>query len=85
VYVEEDVIHYCVANMPGAVPATSSHALNHATLPFGLALAGKGWRRACSEDAHLAAGLTVHDGAIVHEAVAQGLGLPFVAPASVLA
>jgi alanine dehydrogenase len=84
-YEVDGIVHYCVANMPGAVPRTSPFALNNATLPFTLALAGKGWRRACSEDAHLAAGLTVHDGAIVHEAVAQGLGLPFVAPASVLA
>jgi len=84
-YEVDGIVHYCVANMPGAVPRTSTFALNNATLPFTLALAGKGWRRACSEDEHLAAGLTVHDGAIVHEAVAQGLGLPFVAPASVLA
>jgi alanine dehydrogenase len=83
-YVVDDVVHYCVANMPGAVPRTSTFALNHATLPFTLALARKGWRRACAEDAHLAAGLTVHEGAITHEAVARGLGKPLVAAAEVL-
>jgi alanine dehydrogenase len=76
-YEVDGIVHYCVANMPGAVPRTSTFALNNATLPFTLALAGKGWQRACREDAHLAAGLTVHAGAIVHEAVAQGLGKPW--------
>jgi alanine dehydrogenase len=83
-YVVEGIVHYCVANMPGAVPRTSTFALNNATLPFVLALAGKGWRRACAEDRHLAAGLTVHEGAITHEAVAQGLRKPFVSAASLL-
>ena len=77
VYVEEGVIHYCVTNMPGAVPRTSTFALNNATLPFVLALAGKGWKRACTEDPHLADGLNVVRGALVHEAVARDLGLPF--------
>jgi alanine dehydrogenase len=77
VYVEEGVIHYCVTNMPGAVPRTSTFALNNATLPFVLALAGKGWRRACAEDPHLADGLNVVRGALVYEAVARDLGLPF--------
>ena len=76
-YEVDGIVHYCVANMPGAVPRTSTFALNNATLPFTLALADKGWQRACREDAHLAAGLTVHAGAIVHEAVAQGLGKPW--------
>jgi alanine dehydrogenase len=67
-------VHYCVANMPGAVPRTSTFALNNATLPFILALAAKGWHQACMQDHHLAAGLTVHEGAITHGAVAQGLG-----------
>jgi alanine dehydrogenase len=75
-YVVDGIVHYCVANMPGAVPRTSTFALNNATLPFVLALARKGWRRACADDAHLAAGLTVHEGAITHAAVAQGLSLP---------
>ncbi len=77
VYVEEGVIHYCVTNMPGAVPRTSTFALNNATLPFVLALAGKGWKRACTEDPHLADGLNVVRGALVHQAVARDLGLPF--------
>jgi alanine dehydrogenase len=77
-YVVDGIVHYCVANMPGAVPRTSTFALNHATLPFTLALADKGWRRACADDAHLRAGLTVHDGAITHEAVASGLDKPWV-------
>jgi len=71
-----DVVHYCVANMPGAVARTSTFALNNATLPFALALADKGWRRALREDAHLRNGLNVADGAITHEAVARDLGLP---------
>ncbi|MCS6879182.1 MAG: alanine dehydrogenase [Geminicoccaceae bacterium] len=77
VYVEEGVIHYCVTNMPGAVPRTSTSALNNATLPFVLALAEKGWQRACAEDAHLADGLNVVAGHLVYEAVARDLGLPF--------
>jgi alanine dehydrogenase len=84
-YVVDGIVHYCVANMPGAVPRTSTIALNNATLPFILALAAKGWRRACAEDPHLAAGLTVHAGAITHQAVAQGLGKPLTSAASLLA
>jgi len=84
VYVEEGVIHYCVTNMPGAVPRTSTFALNNATLPFVLALAGKGWKRACQEDPYLAQGLNVVEGALVYEAVARDLGLPFTPPAKVL-
>ncbi|MGH6922834.1 MAG: alanine dehydrogenase [Propylenella sp.] len=74
-YVVDGVIHYCVANMPGSVPVTSSHALNNATLPFGLALAGKGLR-ALLDDPHLRNGLNVHRGQITHPAVAKSLGLP---------
>jgi alanine dehydrogenase len=84
-YVVDGVVHYCVANMPGGVARTSAWALNNATLPFTLALANKGWRRACAEDHHLCAGLNVHEGRITCEAVARSLGLPFVAAASVLA
>jgi alanine dehydrogenase len=76
-YEVDGIVHYCVANMPGAVPRTSTFALNNATLPFILALAGQGWKAACARDRHLAAGLTVHEGAITHEAVAQGLGRSF--------
>jgi alanine dehydrogenase len=79
-YVEEGVIHYCVTNMPGAVARTSTFALNNATLPFTLALAEKGWRRALSEDLHLRAGLNVHAGRITHAAVARDLGLDVLPP-----
>ncbi len=72
-YEVDGIIHYCVANMPGAVPLTSSYALNNATLPFGLALANKGVA-ACEEDPHLAPGLNVHQGKIVNQAVADSLG-----------
>ncbi len=78
-YVVDGVVHYCVANMPGAVPRTSAFALNNATLPFTLALADRGWRAACQADRHLAAGLTVHEGHITHAAVAGDLGLPHAA------
>ncbi|WP_018912038.1 alanine dehydrogenase [Thiomonas sp. FB-6] len=84
-YVECGVVHYCVANMPGAVARSSAHALNNATLPFVLDLAGKGWVRACEEDPHLLAGLNVHRGCITHPAVAQALGLPFVPARQALA
>ena len=67
-------MHYCVANMPGAVARTSTYALNNATLPFGLALAEKGWRRAVKDDVHLRAGLNVAEGKITHAAVAEALG-----------
>ena len=77
VYVTEGVIHYCVTNMPGAVPRTSTFALNNATLPFVLALADKGWKRAVLEDPHLADGLNVCLGKLVYEPVAQDLGLPY--------
>lgn len=71
-YEVDGVIHYCVANMPGAVPLTSSHALNNATLPYGLALAAKGVA-ACDDDPGLMAGLNVRGGRIVNEAVAESL------------
>lgn len=76
-YIDEGIVHYCVANMPGAVPRTSTFALNNATLPFVLQLANQGWKRACQLDTHLRAGLTVHQGDIVHPTVAQALGLPY--------
>ncbi|MCC8935719.1 alanine dehydrogenase [Bradyrhizobium sp. Arg68] len=75
-YEVDGVIHYCVANMPGAVPLTSSQALNNATLPFGLALANKGFS-AVLENPHLRAGLNVHRGRLTYKAVADSLGLPF--------
>jgi alanine dehydrogenase len=75
-YEAEGVIHYCVTNMPGAVAKTSTFALNNATLPFALALANRGWKRALDEDVHLRNGLNVYDGHITHPAVASALGLP---------
>jgi alanine dehydrogenase len=83
VYEVDGVIHYCVANMPGSVPLTSSHALNNATLPFGLALAARGLK-AILEDPHLKNGLNVHRGEITHPAVAKSLGLPFKHPEEVI-
>ena len=73
-YIVDGIVHYCVANMPGAVARTSTYALNNATLPFGLALADKGWRRAVKDDVHLRAGLNVAEGKITHAAVAEALG-----------
>jgi alanine dehydrogenase len=75
-YVVDGVIHYCVTNMPGAVPRTSAFALNNATLPYVHALADKGWERATAEDRGLAAGLNIVRGNVVHPAVARELGLP---------
>lgn len=84
-YIVDDVVHYCVANMPGAVARTSTFALNNATLPFTLALADKGWKKACQEDPHLAAGLNVHEGRITYEAVARDLGYDYLPLDRVLA
>jgi alanine dehydrogenase len=78
-YVVDGVVHYCVANMPGAAPRTSSEALGNATLPFGLALADHGLK-ALERDAHLAKGLNVLKGELTHPAVAEALGKPFVDP-----
>ena len=83
-YVEDGVVHYCVTNMPGAVARTSTFALTNATLPFVLALAGKGWRQAMQDDPHLAEGLNLHDGQVTHVAVAQALGLRHTAVRDVL-
>ncbi len=84
-YVVDGVVHYCVANMPGAVARTSTFALNNATLPFVLALADKGYRRALAEDPHLANGLNVHHGRITCEAVAKAQGLGYVPVGEALA
>ena len=83
-YEVNGIIHYCVANMPGAVPLTSSYALNNATLPFGLALASQGIR-ALVDDPNLAAGLNVHRGAITNRAIAESLGTAFTEPGVALA
>lgn len=81
-YVVDNVVHYCVANMPSAVPRTSTLALNNATRPFVLAIAGKGVRRALHEDAHLRSGLNVHEGAVTCRAVAEAQGVTFTAIAA---
>jgi alanine dehydrogenase len=85
VYDVNGVVHYCVANMPGAYARTSAYALNNATLPFGLALADKGWKQALRDDAHLANGLNVWDGKITNEPVAQAQGLDFTPLSTALA
>ena len=76
VYTEEGIVHYCVANIPGAVPNTSTLALTNATLRYALALADKGWRQACQDDAALAKGLNIVEGKVVYKAVADVFGLP---------
>jgi len=76
-YVLDGVVHYCVTNMPGAVPRTSTFALTNATLPYVKALADHGWKQAVANDAGLARGLNVHAGQLTHEAVASALGLEF--------
>ncbi len=76
-YIVDDVVHYCVTNMPGAVPRTSTFALTNVTLPFVKALVARGWREALSRDPHLAHGLNVHAGHINHEAVAHDLGYEY--------
>lgn len=73
-YIVDDVVHYCVANMPGGVARTSTIALNNATLPFGLAIANKGLKRALTDDVHLLNGLNVHAGFITYPAVMEALG-----------
>jgi alanine dehydrogenase len=74
-YVVDGVIHYCVTNMPGAVPRTSTVALTNATLPYVRALADLGWQEALARDPGLARGLNVHAGQVTHAAVAKALGL----------
>ena len=76
-YVVDGVVHYCVANMPGAVARTSTYALNAATLPFALALADRGWRAALRDDGHLRQGLNVCAGKLTYAHVAEALGLPY--------
>jgi alanine dehydrogenase len=79
-----DVVHYCVANMPGGVPRTSTYALNNATLPFALQIANKGWRKALQDDRYLRSGLNVAFGKVTCRAVAAALGYTWEAPESVL-
>jgi len=83
-YMVDDVVHYCVANMPGGVARTSTFALNNATLPFTLAIANQGWRVALDQDSHLRAGLNVHAGAVNYKAVAEAHGMAYVPPEEAL-
>ena len=83
-YIVDNVVHYCVANMPGAVALTSTFALNNATIGHALALADKGWKQACKDDIHLKNGLNVCQGKITYEAVARELGTDYVSADSLL-
>jgi alanine dehydrogenase len=76
-FIKDDIVHYCVTNMPGAVPRTSTFALTNVTLPFIKNLANHGWREALTRDPHLARGLNVHAGHVNHEAVARDLGYEY--------
>ena len=83
-YIVDDVVHYCVTNMPGAVPRTSTFALTNETLPFIKSLANSGWQNALKNDEHLKNGLNVHAGSINFEAVADELGYPYKSPDEVI-
>lgn len=83
-YVVDGIVHYCVANMPGAVARTSTYALNNVTLPHALRIADMGWKAALKADPHLAAGLNVSGGKVTYAAVARELGYPFVPVAELL-
>lgn len=76
-FIIDDVVHYCVANMPGAVPYTSTLALTNATLPYAIKLAGQGWKKACNENADLKKGLNVINGKVVYKAVSDAFNLPY--------
>lgn len=80
VFEVDGIMHYCVANMPGAVARTATIALSNATMPFMLALADKGWRQACEDDAHLLEGLNVHAGQLTYYAVGKALGIDVLSP-----
>jgi alanine dehydrogenase len=80
IYEVDGIMHYCVANMPGAVARTSTIALGNATMPFLMALANKGWKQACTDDPHLLNGLNVHAGQLTYYAVGKALGLDVVSP-----
>ncbi|MCF1707651.1 alanine dehydrogenase [Tabrizicola sp. J26] len=85
IYEVDGIMHYCVANMPGAVARTSTLALGNATLPFMMALANKGWKKACADDVHLLNGLNVHAGKLTYGAVGAALNLPVIEPKTALA
>lgn len=80
IYEVDGIVHYCVANMPGAVARTSTLALGNATMPFMLALADKGWRQACADDPHLLEGLNTHEGQLTNYAVGVALGIDVLSP-----
>ncbi|MCE8523213.1 alanine dehydrogenase [Ruegeria pomeroyi] len=84
IYEVDGIMHYCVANMPGAVARTSTIALGNATMPFMLALANKGWKQACADDVHLLNGLNVHAGKLTYYAVGEALGLDVVSPSLIV-
>jgi alanine dehydrogenase len=84
-YIVDDIVHYCVANMPGAVARTSTYALNNATLPHALRIADLGWKEALRANPHLAEGLNVHAGKVTYQAVADALGYDYAATSSILA
>ena len=84
IYEVDGIMHYCVANMPGAVARTSTIALGNATMPYLLALADKGWRAACADDPHLLAGLNVHAGRVTYRAVGDALGIETMDPQAAL-
>ena len=84
-YIVDDVVHYCVANMPGGVPRTSTLALNKATLPFLAKLAKDGYRKALKEDHNFLAGLNVHKGNVTYKAVADIFGHKYISPKEVIA
>ena len=77
VYIEDGILHYCVANIPGAVPNTSTLALTNATLRYAIALADKGWQQACKNDSALAKGLNIIEGKVAYKAVADVFGLEY--------
>lgn len=83
-FIIDGIVHYCVANMPGAVPYTSTLALTNATLPYAIQLANKGWRKACSENEELKKGLNIANGKIIYQGVAEAWGLPYEEVSSIL-
>ncbi len=84
IYEVDGVMHYCVANMPGAVARTSTIGLGNATMPFMIALANKGWKQACADDVHLMNGLNTHAGKITYAAVGKALGMDYIDPQAAL-
>jgi alanine dehydrogenase len=84
IYEVDGIIHYCVANMPGAVPITSTMALTNATLPYAVQIANKGWKQACKDDPGLKLGLNLVGGKVTYSAVAEAFGLPHTPVAEVL-